>query len=331
MPRGVSPRRRVRTVRHFAISDKLKPADRLAVDAMLREPDVSQRNVHLWLAARGCDVSLPAICRYRQRLLADDREREAAAEKAAADGRRRVLYVRLARDGEVVDTDVAGALVMHLEALVFRSLLLLRPPRDAGGRYFLRYARMIRAVLDVRRGFHAPRQDGAAPAGPPPLDGLNTAGDLAAFLAAEEPAVAAPRRRRRFRTPWKMEQLPPDVLRRYEAEVIDDPKSTAASGRKWLAAAGYDASLATVMRHRVRVLQRRGKESAAAAFLDTARAAAEAYRLTPADFAAADPLRTRVALLMSLSDALAEVKKTRRPMPPEQLTAIAAAVRAHLR
>ena len=103
-----------------------------------------------------------------------------------------------------------------------------------------------------------------------------------------------------------MEQLPPEVLRRTEAEVIDDPKSTGASGRAWLKSAGYDVTLATVMRHPVRVVYRRRRQMAEAAFLDATRAATEANRLTPADFAIADPLRTRIKLLMSLRDALAD-------------------------
>jgi hypothetical protein len=125
----------------------------------------------------------------------------------------------------------------------------------------------------------------------------------------------------------KIEQLPDDLLRRYEQQVLADPKTTAKSARQWLFAEGCAVSLAAVLRHRRRLAEvERGRAhgaAVAAATLEFARR----QGLTPADLAAGRALRARHQLLAQVSEAFFAVSRTKQPAPPEQILAFARAVR----
>ena len=128
----------------------------------------------------------------------------------------------------------------------------------------------------------------------------------------------------------RIEQLPDDVLRRYEREVLADPRTIARAAQAWLAGQGYAVSLAAVLRHRRRLAQARERDARGAARIAAVRELAAAYGLSDADLVAGSVMRARHRLLRELSEAYFTVVRTKAPAPPEQILAFARAVRAHL-
>jgi hypothetical protein len=130
--------------------------------------------------------------------------------------------------------------------------------------------------------------------------------------------------------PFRIEQLPDDVLRRYEREVLADPRTLAKDAQAWLAKEGHPVSLAAVLRHRRRLAQAVEREGRARALGAAIGELASAYGVTDEDFATAHAIRSRHLLLARLSEAYSTVSRSRRPAPPEEILAFAKAVRMYV-
>ena len=130
--------------------------------------------------------------------------------------------------------------------------------------------------------------------------------------------------------PFRIEQLPDDVLRRYERDVLSDPRTLARHAQAWLAKEGHPVSLATVLRHRRRRAQVAASDERADALHDAVRHLAAKYGLTADDFATAHAVRSRHLLLARLSEACFTVSRTKQPAPPEEILAFAKAARMYV-
>ena len=161
-------RKRVRTIRHLAIEERLEPRHREALRVLVLDPATRLVTVERWLEAMGCPSSPAAVCRYRQHLQREQRRRDeetSEAERQAADA---VAYARAARDTPLVVFHRASLLLCQLATTL--SSLLLRSPDGAdalpAARQYARAALLleeVRLLLDERDAARAP-QTLAAPA-----------------------------------------------------------------------------------------------------------------------------------------------------------------------
>lgn len=172
MPRGISSRRRVRTIRHRAILEALDPRHHDALHVMLRG-GARLTHVHRWLVALGCMTSLAALCRYRQQLAADDRRRDeeqSELEDAAFGAVMDALFAReqLRDPSHARDRRrFAETLLAFGELLLFESLCCLPAPSGhASMRRLNRYGAALTVLVDARIRFEQARPTDDRAAGP---------------------------------------------------------------------------------------------------------------------------------------------------------------------
>lgn len=130
--------------------------------------------------------------------------------------------------------------------------------------------------------------------------------------------------------PMRIEQLPDEVLGRYEREVLARPRTTGRAAQRWLADQGYAVSISAVLRHRRRLAQVKALDARSGAFRDAVRTLAAGHGLTDADLSAGHAMRARHQLLARLTEAYREVSRTRRPAAPEEILAFARTVRMYV-
>ena len=143
-------RKRLRTVRHCAIEERLDPTHHAALRAMVLESDMKLVTVMEWLASVGCKTSMASLCRYRQQLRRDCRAEAAAVEDEAA---RRVAFALLARETPRPDFLTPAVFLCELASVI--SLFVLpegdgAPPRKPGLWLPVRHGRAAVAVAELR-------------------------------------------------------------------------------------------------------------------------------------------------------------------------------------
>jgi len=323
VPRGKDKRPRVRTVRHFGVADRLALGYHAEMKRLLLDTDTKLRDVRLWLAVRDCDVTIGAICRYRQHLRAQRRNEEEIADEAEAAALRSAAFAHVARDG--VTPDFLTASVLLCELIMLKSLIRLQswPPVFEDPAILRRYCDAMDAVIDLREDFD--RRSAARPA--LPLSEPPSEAGLSARHAA--PLAPLPRLGRRGQ-PMIIESLPPDVRRRYERDVLRDPKTTAPAALRWLVGQGFPVSLSAVRRHRVRLEQFRAQSARDQTFAGATRDLAAAHGLSEIELAAGERLHAAHDLLDCLRETFRSLNASRDPAPAERIIALARALSAML-
>jgi hypothetical protein len=158
MAPAVSPQRRVRTVRHCPIEERLDPQHHPALRVMVLESDTPLVAVARWLESVGCPTSKAALCRYRQRVRGEaGREAEAVLCEAS----RAVGFGQLARGPR--PPDFITPAVFLCELLSVMSLVLLRGRPGVGPQLVLRHARAAEAVAGLRAQLDARKQSTREP------------------------------------------------------------------------------------------------------------------------------------------------------------------------
>lgn len=122
MPADLPQCRRPRTVFHYKVDEDLRPDDREAYLALLRDARTRIDDAHRWLLARGYALSRSAVARHRRRLLSAEADRRADLDRALA-------FARLA--GAPDAPDFAAGSVLQLQHLVFQRLLDAGDPEVA--------------------------------------------------------------------------------------------------------------------------------------------------------------------------------------------------------
>jgi hypothetical protein len=98
MPPPDSKPKRVRTIRHLAIEERLEPRHREALRVLVLDPATRLVTVERWLDVMGCPSSPASVCRYRQHLQQEQRRRQEEEEWAEQEAARAVAYALAARD-----------------------------------------------------------------------------------------------------------------------------------------------------------------------------------------------------------------------------------------
>jgi hypothetical protein len=110
-------RRRPRVNRHFKIDHDLRPEDRDAYLARLREPRTTIDVAHAWLAEHGYrGFSRSAVARHRRHYLEAFERRERIADAA-------MQFAALARDGRFSAEGLILGMAAQSEALLFTAML----------------------------------------------------------------------------------------------------------------------------------------------------------------------------------------------------------------
>jgi hypothetical protein len=123
MPPPPQHRKRVRTIRHNALLERLDPPQREALRLLLLDPGARLVTVQRWLAALGEPASMAGLCRYRQELRRERQDRAAAARAAEDEADDAVAYALAARQTSPA-LFYRGAMYLCQVAAAGSSLLL---------------------------------------------------------------------------------------------------------------------------------------------------------------------------------------------------------------
>ena len=161
MPSDRPQQKRVRTIRHVKILERLDPRYHDALHAKLRGR-ARITDVHDWLLALGCDVTEGTVCRYRKRLADEDRRRRDERDAIDAKAQDAVFEAVIVRDmlresrwklDPVYDRrQFAETVLAYAERLIFGSLLYL-PALGTdleSMRRFNRYGDALSLIVDAR-------------------------------------------------------------------------------------------------------------------------------------------------------------------------------------
>ena len=138
-------KRRPRANRHFRIDHELRPEDRAAYLAFLREPQTTIKSAHAWLAGRGyADLSESAVARHMRHSLAGF-EQQRAAEQFS-------LHLAELAGREGGDHALLRGAVVRLDQLILDATFDLRPETEGATPADLReFADVLGRLVDLRR------------------------------------------------------------------------------------------------------------------------------------------------------------------------------------
>lgn len=138
--------RRPRRNRHFRIDEELKPADREAYLAYLREPRTTNKSAHAWLVERGyATFSESAVARHMRHYL-EGTQGQRLSEQFA------LRYLDLAQKGQVSPDHFLRASLLCADQALFEATMSLRfSERDVTPRELQEYADALSRLVDVRR------------------------------------------------------------------------------------------------------------------------------------------------------------------------------------
>jgi hypothetical protein len=163
-------RRRPRVNRHFKIDHELRPGDREAYLAHLREPRITIDLAHAWLRDKGyCSFSRSAVARHRRHYLEGFARREEAAHAAAQ-------YAAIARQGGFSADGLILGMAAKSEALLFDAMLdhsggrkeITIKELDELGRLVSQMVTTRQQVFELERQIEAAGQRTSASAQVPP-------------------------------------------------------------------------------------------------------------------------------------------------------------------
>ena len=170
MPRPCRTRKRVRTIRHLAIEERLEPRHREALRVLVLDPATRLVTVERWLTALGCPSSPASLCRYRQHLRRERSRSAAEALEVEREAANAVAYACAARELSPAVFH-RGALFLCQCAAFLSSLLLKGEGEDAVLEAAGGYARAALLLEDLRLLLDEREAAGAAPPVPTPAAG----------------------------------------------------------------------------------------------------------------------------------------------------------------
>ena len=137
-------RRRPRVNRHYKIDHDLRPADRDAYLALLREPRTTIDSAHAWLAEKGYrNFSRSAVARHRRHYLEgfDRRDQLVAAAQH---------YAEMAREGTFSADAVTAGMVGWSETLLAQALMAVRRGEELSLEHLDEIGRLVSRMVNTR-------------------------------------------------------------------------------------------------------------------------------------------------------------------------------------
>ena len=152
-------RRRARRKRHSRIDHELRPQDREAYLAYLREPRTTNKSAHAWLRERGYDFSESAVARHMRRALAGFEEQREVERFA----------LRLAElsPGDGSGPPFLRGAVLRLDRLILTTTFDFRGTEGRTPAQIRDFADALERLVELRKRLGRLEQSRGADPGPP--------------------------------------------------------------------------------------------------------------------------------------------------------------------